>query len=227
MQNFLLNGYFLQLLSGAWVTVKLALASVICGLLLGILFALAESARYRWLQKPISACIALLRGLPELLILFFIYFGISGLLSFFFKHYVNVSNFMIGVITLSLIFGAYASQIFRGAFASVPWGQVEAAKALGLTPARIWFAVKWPLAWRFAMPGLSNLWLVILKDTALVSLIGLAETMNQAQLAATSTAKPFLFYSGAALIYLVLTTFSQFVLNYLNHQAEKHLLIEH
>jgi His/Glu/Gln/Arg/opine family amino acid ABC transporter permease subunit len=227
MHSFLEQAYILQLIAGAWVTIKLAFSSLFLGLALGVIFALAETLRLTWVQKPFYAFISLLRGLPELLVLFFIYFGLGALLPLFFKKYGDISTFLVGVITLGLIFGAYASQVFRGAFAAVPFGQIEAAQALGLSPIRVWFAVRWPLAWRFALPGLTNLWLVILKDTALVSLIGLAEVMNRAQLAASSTAKPFFYYLAACCIYLALTSVSQIFLNFLHRQADKHLLIEH
>lgn len=217
------DGYFLQIMQGTWTTVQVAVCALLLGVLLGLLGALAESSRFRLLRYFATTFISILRGLPELLILFFVYFGGTILLSHLSGHYVNVSSFLAGVIGLAFIFGAYASQTFRGAFLAVPYGQMEAAKALGMGRWQIFKRIQMPQAWRHAIPGLGNLWLVLLKDTALVSLIGLADLMNKSQIASSATHKPFTFFLLAALIYLILTSVSQQLLNRFNRNANRYL----
>lgn len=205
-----LDGYSLQLLKGTVVTLIVAVSSLFLGLILGLVGAAGELSHLKILQKTSRAITTVLRGLPELLIIFALYFGGTALLSSLFQTNVEVNALTAGIIALSLIFGAYATQTFRGGFLAISKGQREAAQALGLSQWRVFKQVLLPQAFKHALPGLGNLWLVLLKDTALVSLIGLADLMNTAQLAASTTRKPFTFYFVAALIYLALTTASQF-----------------
>lgn len=219
----LFSGYFPQILSGAWVTVQVACCSLVLGLILGLLGASLESSKWRWLRYTATSLISIIRGIPELLVLFFIYFGGTILLTSLAGHYVNVSAFLAGVVGLALIFGSYASQVFRGAFLAIPIGQIEAARALGLNRSLIFIHIQLPQAWRHALPGLSNLWLVLLKDTALVSLIGLADLMNKSQVAASTTHEPFVFFLTAAVLYLVMTSVSQWIMGKLSANATRHL----
>lgn len=220
----LFNGFLPQLLLGTWITIQVACGSLILGLLFGLLGALAESSKNTFLRYTATSIISIIRGLPELVVLFIIYFGATYLFIQLAGPQANISAFLAGIFSLALIFGAYASQIFRGAFLAVPFGQIEAARALGLNNAQIFIHIQLPQAWRFALPGLGNLWLVLLKDTALVSLIGLGDLMNKAQLATNATQKPFLFYLTAAFIYLILTSVSQIVMHKLNRKAKKYIL---
>ncbi len=217
------SGYFPQILSGAWITIQVACCSLVLGLILGLLGALLESCKWRWLRYLATALISIVRGVPELLVLFFIYFGGTLLLTSLAGHYINVSAFVAGVVGLALIFGSYASQVFRGAFLAIPIGQIEAARALGLNQWLIFKRIQLPQAWRHALPGLSNLWLVLLKDTALVSLIGLADLMNKSQVAASTTHQPFVFFLTAAFLYLVMTSFSQWIMSKLSANATRHI----
>ncbi len=219
----LFHGFLPQLLQGAWVTIQVAICSLILGLVFGLIGASAESSKWRWLRYVAVAIISVIRGLPELLVLFFIYFGGTLLLTHVFNHYVDVSSFAAGVFALALIFGSYASQVFRGSFLAIPFSQIEAAQALGLKRWQIFHRIQLPQAWRHALPGLSNLWLVLLKDTALVSLIGLADLMNKSQVAASTTHRPFVFFLTAALIYLVFTSLSQLAMNKLSTKAAEHI----
>ena len=207
------DGYLLQILLGTITTLELAISAAIFGLCVGLLGALLESIPYSWLKYLTASIIFIVRGLPELLVLFFIYFGMTEILSQIFHRYIDVSAFMAGVIALGLIFGSYASQVFRGAFLTIDPGQIEAGKALGLTHFQIIKRIQLPQAWRHALPGLGNLWLILLKDTAIVTLIGLTDMMNQAKLAASTTHEPFYFYLIAAGIYLIITSISQKLLD--------------
>jgi arginine transport system permease protein len=204
------EGYSLQILWGALTTVAVAISAFFFGLLLAFLGAWGELSQNPFINKPVLTLTALIRGVPELLILFGIYFGGSALLSWITGQDIQVNSFIAGVFALGLIFAAYGSQTLRGAFLAVPMGQREAAQALGLPASYTFCHILFPQAWRYAFPGIGNLWLVLLKDSALVSLLGLSDLMNKAELASSNTHQPFKFYMIAAIIFLGLTTLSQF-----------------
>lgn len=214
-----LYGFLPQLLIATWLSIRLALCALILGLFLGILGASIEMSRLRLVRLIGGFFITLIRGLPELLVIFCVYFGAMFFLSKGAANPINISPFWAGVVALGLLFGAYASQAFRGAFLVIPPGQAEAAAALGFTPWQIFWIVSLPQAWRHALPGLSNLWLVLLKDTALVSLIGLSDLMSSARLAASTTHKPFTFYLAAAALYLTLTSVSHTVVQHISQKT--------
>ncbi|WP_423062291.1 ABC transporter permease [Candidiatus Paracoxiella cheracis] len=217
------EGYGSLLLTGVAMTLAVSLSALVLGMLLAILTTLIELSSFQWLKKIVSGVNSLIRGLPELLVLFGIYFGGSVLLTELLNRPMQVSAFISGVLALALIFASYASQTLRGAFSAIPKGQAEAGKALGLSGCWVFLKILLPQAWRHALPGLSNLWLVLLKDSALVALIGLGDLMNKAQLAASTTHQPLKFYMIAACLFLILTTVSQLVLNRFIRTANKSL----
>ncbi|MBL0522333.1 MULTISPECIES: arginine ABC transporter permease ArtQ [Aeromonas] len=198
------------LLDAAWMTLGLALASLVGGMVLALAFSAAELSKLRWLVWPVATLTTLIRGLPELLVVLFIYFGSTQVLFLITGEYVEFSPFACGVLALSLLFASYATQTLRAALNAVPAGQRLAALALGLGKGHIFFRIVLPQAWRHALPGLGNQWLVLLKDTALVSLIGVNEMMRQAQMASASTYQPFTWYAAAALIYLAISLVSEY-----------------
>ncbi|WP_324041342.1 arginine ABC transporter permease ArtQ [Aeromonas caviae] len=198
------------LLDAAWMTLGLALASLIGGMVLALAFSAAELSKQRALVWPVATLTTLIRGLPELLVVLFIYFGSTQVLFLITGEYVEFSPFACGVLALSLLFASYATQTLRAALNAVPAGQRLAAQALGLGKGHTFFRIVLPQAWRHALPGLGNQWLVLLKDTALVSLIGVNEMMRQAQMASASTYQPFTWYAAAALIYLAISLVSEF-----------------
>ena len=198
------------LLDAAWMTLGLALASLVGGMALALGFSAAELSKSSWLVWPVATLTTLIRGLPELLVVLFIYFGSTQVLFLITGEYVEFSPFACGVLALSLLFASYATQTLRAALNAVPAGQRLAALALGLGKSHIFFRIVLPQAWRHALPGLGNQWLVLLKDTALVSLIGVNEMMRQAQMASASTYQPFTWYAAAALIYLAISLVSEF-----------------
>ncbi|MBL0590697.1 arginine ABC transporter permease ArtQ [Aeromonas veronii] len=198
------------LLDAAWMTLGLALASLVGGMVLALAFSAAELSKKRALVWPVATLTTLIRGLPELLVVLFIYFGSTQVLFLITGEYVEFSPFACGVLALSLLFASYATQTLRAALNAVPSGQRLAAMALGLGKGHIFFRIVLPQAWRHALPGLGNQWLVLLKDTALVSLIGVNEMMRQAQMASASTYEPFTWYAAAALIYLAISLVSEY-----------------
>ncbi|HFQ5289172.1 TPA: arginine ABC transporter permease ArtQ [Vibrio vulnificus] len=204
-----LTGYSLSLAQASWMTIQLALVSLAVGLVLAVVFAGGEITRHRLVKWPTTALVTVLRGLPELLVVLFIYFGSTQVLFLLTGDFIEVSPFLSGVIALSLIFASYASQTIRGALKAVNKGQREAASALGMSKSRTFFRIVLPQAVRHALPGLTNQWLVLLKDTALVSLIGVTDLLKQAQLTSAATHEAFTWYATAAAIYLVITLVTQ------------------
>ena len=199
---------FLSLMfTAALMTLGLAVCSLVAGLLLSMLFAVLEANRV--VGKPMAVLVALLRGLPEILVVLLVYFGSSEVVEMITGEYIEFGAFGCGVFALSLIFAAYASQTLRGAIQAIPKGQWESGAALGLSKGYTFLHIIMPQVWRHALPGLSNQWLVLLKDTALISLIGVDDLMRQAQLINTNTHQPFTWYGIAALIYRVVTLVSQ------------------
>ena len=201
------SDYFSLMLTAALMTLGLAVCSLVLGLFLGMLFAVLEANRF--VGKPTSVLVALLRGLPEILVVLLVYFGSSELVELLTGEYIEFGAFGCGVFALSLIFAAYASQTLRGAIQAIAKGQWESGTALGLSKGYTFLRIIMPQVWRHALPGLSNQWLVLLKDTALISLIGVDDLMRQAQLINTNTHQPFTWYGIAALIYLLVTLVSQ------------------
>ena len=201
------SDYFSLMLTAALMTLGLAVWSLVLGLFLGMLFAVLEANRF--VGKPTTVLVALLRGLPEILVVLLVYFGSSELVELLTGEYIEFGAFGCGVFALSLIFAAYASQTLRGAIQAIAKGQWESGTALGLSKGYTFLRIIMPQVWRHALPGLTNQWLVLLKDTALISLIGVDDLMRQAQLINTNTHQPFTWYGIAALIYLLVTLVSQ------------------
>lgn len=197
-----IHGFGGQLLQGAAVTLELAGLSLAFGVVFGILGAAAKMSPFPWLRGPVTLLTNVVRGVPEFLILLICYFTLPDLLSSALGRRLELSPLVAGVFALSLVFASYASETFRGGFLAVPPGQLEAARAFGMAPGRIFVRIHLPQAWRYVLPGLSNLWQTLLKDTSLVSVLGLEEIMRKADIARQVTKRPFDFYLAAALIYL-------------------------
>lgn len=223
--NIDLYGFGPALAAGTLMTVQLALSALCLGLLLGLLGALAKTSPYKPLQWLGGFYSTLVRGVPELLWVLLIYFGTVSLMSKL-GDLLNIpglelSAFSAGVIALGLCFGAYATEVFRGAILAIPKGHREAGLALGLSKARIFSRLILPQMWRIALPGLGNLFMILMKDTALVSVIGLEEIMRHSQVAVTVTKQPFTFYMVAAIIYLGLTILAMIGMHFLEKRAAR------
>lgn len=221
-----LQGFGHLLASGAWITVQLALCSLVVGLALGILGASAKLSSSKVANTLGNTYTLLIRGMPELLLVLTIYFGSSAVLMaiaslFGYDEYIELSPFVAGVTALSIAFGAYATEVFRSAIQEIPKGQTEAAMALGMNRLQTFRRIVLPQVWRLALPGLGNLFLVLLKDTALVSVIGLNELMRQTAVAVGNTKEPFTFYFAAAMVYLLMTSISMAGLHLLERRANR------
>lgn len=223
--NFDLYGFGPALAAGTLMTIKLALSALCLGLVLGLLGALAKTSPYKPLQWLGGSYSTIVRGVPELLWVMLIYFSTVNVLRELGEALgvgsLELSPFAAGVIALGLCFGAYSTEVFRGALLAIPKGHREAGQALGLSKTRILWRLTMPQMWRIAMPGLGNLFMILMKDTALVSVIGLTEIMRQAQIAVTSTKQAMTFYLVAAIIYLSLTIISMIGLHLLEKRASR------
>ncbi|PWB32517.1 ABC transporter permease [Pseudomonas sp. SDI] len=223
--NIDLHGFGPALLAGTLMTVKLALSALCLGLVLGLLGALAKTSPYKPLQWLGGFYSTLVRGVPELLWVLLIYLGTVSLMNQI-GAWLNIpdlalSAFAAGVIALGLCFGAYATEVFRGAILAIPKGHREAGLALGLSKGRILSKLILPQMWRIALPGLGNLFMILMKDTALVSVIGLEEIMRRSQTAVTVTKEPFTFYVVAALMYLGLTVLAMIGMHFMEKRAAR------
>lgn len=216
-----LHGFGHLLLTGTWITLKLAFTSLFFGLLLGLIGAAAKLSPVRALRWVATTYTTLIRGVPELLLVLIIYFGTTELLLRLFDQYIEISAFAAGVTALSIAFGAYATEVFRSALQEIPKGQRESAMAMGMNRWQTFTRILMPQLWRIAIPGLGNLFLVLLKDTALVSVIGLDDLMRQAYVAAGFTKLPFTFYLAAAFIYLLLTIIFMQAIRFLEIRANR------
>ena len=213
----LLEGYGPQLWAGTLQTVDLAFGSVILAFILGLAGAAAKLSAYRFLYLPATLYTTLVRGVPDLVLMLLLYYSVQDLLNRITdalgQPQFDIDPFVAGISVLGFIYGAYFTETFRGAVLAVPRGQWEAAMAFGFAPSRAFYRVVFPQMMRFALPGINNNWQVILKATALVSLIGLHDVVRAAQDAAVATSAKgayhaFFFLVVVALIYLVLTTAS-------------------
>jgi His/Glu/Gln/Arg/opine family amino acid ABC transporter permease subunit len=207
-----LHGYGWQLLEGAGMTLRVAAAVLGPGLALGLAGALAKLSRFRPARALADAYTTVIRGVPELVILLLFFFGgtvlFTRLSERFGGGYLEIDAFTAGVVALSLVFGGYATEVFRAAILAVPKGEIEAGRAVGMSRGLLFRRIVLPHVWRYALPGLGNIWLVLLKDTSLVSVVGLDELMRKTYVGAGSTRDPLPFYVTAALLYLSFTIVS-------------------
>ncbi|MDX8537505.1 MULTISPECIES: ABC transporter permease [Mesorhizobium] len=209
------DGWLDDIASGAAVTVLLALATLPIGLTIGFFVALGKQSEEPSLRIAANIYTTIFRGLPELVTLFLFFFGGPLILQYLIRLVrpeatIDVNAFVAGMIVLAIIFSAYASEVFLSAFRAIPKGQYEGGYAVGLSYGQTMRKVILPQLVRIAFPGLENCWLSLLKDTSLVSVVGLAETLRQAGVAARVTKHTFLFFSVAAAVFLILAVISSF-----------------
>ncbi|HFG2121757.1 TPA: ABC transporter permease [Vibrio cholerae] len=241
-----LQGYEASILKGALLTIEVAVLSLLLAMLLGMLGALAKMAPYRWARAIATLYTTIIRGIPDLVLMMLIFFGGQILLNnglswvnefinqwltardpnhewvAYLPDYVNISPFVAGVLTIGFIFGAYMAETFRGAILAVDKGELEAAKAYGMSAAMSFRRILLPQMIRHAIPGFGNNWLVLLKTTALVSIIGLEDMVRISSLAAGSTKMPFTFYMAVAVIFLFFTSVSTGLLKLLERKFSIH-----
>lgn len=208
-----LVAYAPLLARGAVTTIALAVLGFALATVFGGLGAAGRLGGGRILQAAVVVYTTVVRGVPDLVMMLLIYFGGQLLvnqlmLAMGSEDYVDVNPFVAGVVSIGFIYGAYMTETFRGAILAVPRGQLEAGHAYGMSGMQVFGRILLPQMVRHALPSFGNNWLVLLKTTALLSIVGLEDMVRRARLAAGSTHEPFTFYLAVALIYLALTTIS-------------------
>ncbi len=219
----MLHGFLPSILQGGLITLAVALNSLMIAVLLGLAGAGMKLSRSRGLRLLAGAYTTIIRGVPDMVLMLLIFFGGQTIVNALaakagYDGYVDVNPFIAGVLTIGFIFGAYLTETFRGAIMAVPAGQREAGIAYGMSSSQVFARIVFPQMVRFAIPSFANNWLVLVKSTALVSVIGLGDMMQRAGLAAGATREPFTFYTAVALLYLAITTVSVLLLNALQRR---------
>jgi octopine/nopaline transport system permease protein len=199
------------LLLAALMTLAVSVSAFFAGLVFGTLGAAAKIGGGSLLGWLAAGYTTLMRGVPDLLVIYLFYFGGSAVMTqmarwFGGTGFFGLNGFMVGVLAVGLVSGAYQTEVLRGAYAAIPRGEVEAARVSGMSQATMLRRITGPLALRTALPGMGNVWQMVLKESALISVTGLVDLMRQTEVAAGSTRLPFLFYAAAAGLYLLMTT---------------------
>lgn len=220
------DGWGDELLAGAWITISIALATLPFGLAGGLMIALGKRSHSSILRGIATLYTTIFRGVPELLTLYVIYFGIQILVqqlwtALGFSGQVEFSPFVAGMVALGVVLAAFSAEVWLGALNAIQKGQREAAASLGLTRFQAFRLVIFPQLMRVALPGLGNNWMVLLKETSLVSVITLQDTMFIATRANVVTKEPFLFFGAAAVIYLFFSLISAWGFDRLEARANR------
>ena len=212
------NGWGDELFIATLMTVAVSITAMLIGFLFALIFTPLKLSKYKILNLIGNFYTTVIRGVPELLVIYLFFFGGSGAIMyvasiFGYFEYIEINAFITGSFAIGIISGAYSTEVFRGAIQSIDKGQFEASKVLGFNKYIHFFKVIMPQMLRLALPNISNVWQITLKDTSLISVTGLVEIMRQSYIAAGSTRDPLLFYSFAAVLYLLLTFVSMKFLN--------------
>ena len=220
------TGWGDELFYATLMTIAVSITAMLIGFIFSIIFTPLKLSKYKSLNLIGNFYTTVVRGVPELLVIYLFYFGSSGALMyvasiFGYYEYIEINAFITGSMAIGIISGAYSTEVFRGAIQSIDKGQFEAAKVLGLSKIAQFYKIILPQMLRLAIPNLSNIWQITLKDTALISVTGLVEIMRQSRIAAGATRDPLFFYSIAALIFLMLTFLSMRLINKLELKYRK------
>ncbi len=210
---FDLKGYGWMLWDGVQLTIAVAICAMVVALLLGLIGAWGKLSTSRATRLAAETYTTVIRGVPELILILLVYYGVPTLIqdvaeTMGFDIFIDFNSFIAGVLTIGFVYGAFATEVFRGAYQAVPRGQIEAAYAIGMSRILMARRILLPQMWRFALPGLGNVWMVLIKATALISIIQLPELMRNTDIAARAVRQPFTFFFAASLIYLAITVVS-------------------
>lgn len=229
---FTLHGYGPLLFEGVKLTIIVGIGAMVIAIFLGLAAALCKLSRFKLPALAAEIYTTVIRGIPELVLILLVYYGaptlIQDIASIFGKEiYIEIKPMAAGILTIGFIYGAFSTEVFRGAFIAVPKGQIEAARACGMNSLLAFRRILLPQMWRFAIPGLGNIWMVLIKATALVSVIQLPELMRNTDIAARNTHKPFTCYFAASLIYLAITILSLVFQQWAEKRAGRGVRREH
>ena len=221
-----LHGYGWQMMLGLGMTIQAALASIALAVLIGLIAAAGKLSPIRPRRIVAEIYTVTIRGIPDYILLILVFFGTSNVLQaiarqFGSDEYIEMPPFPASVFAIGFVYGAFTTEVFRGAILAVPKGQIEAAKAVGMSPLLLWRRILMPQVIRYAIPGLGNVWLVLLKATALMSIVNLEELTRKAAISAGYTKDPFTFFIVAAFLYLCLTIVSNVGLELLERRASR------
>ncbi|WP_392566853.1 histidine ABC transporter permease HisQ [Utexia brackfieldae] len=208
--------YLPALLQGMLITLQLAICAVVLAISIGLLGALGKLSKNRLIASVFKLYTSVIRGIPDLVLMLLVFYGVQIWANMLTKAlgfaHVDIDPMIAGIITLGFIYGAYFTETFRGAYLAVSKGQIEAAKAFGFSGRQTFVYILFPQMMRFALPGIANNWLVILKATALVSILGLQDLIKVTKLAGVVTHQPLYFALVAGGFYLFFTTVSHLIL---------------
>jgi len=212
------TGWGDELFIATLMTIAVSITAMFIGFLFALIFTPLKLSKNKFLNIIGNSYTTVIRGVPELLVIYLFFFGGSGAVMyvasiFGYNDYIEINAFITGSCAIGIISGAYSTEVFRGAIQSIDKGQFEASKVLGIKKNIQFYKVVLPQMLRLAIPNLSNVWQITLKDTSLISVTGLVEIMRQSYIAAGSTRDPLFFYSFAAVLYLLLTYFSMKLIN--------------
>jgi len=212
------TGWGDELFRATLMTIAVSLTAMVIGFSFAAIFTPLKLSKYKSLNLVANIYTTVIRGVPELLVIYLFFFGGSGAIMFVasmfgYNEYIEINAFITGSFAIGIISGAYSTEVFRGAIQSIDKGQFEAAKVLGFSKFKQFYKIILPQMLRLAIPNLSNVWQITLKDTSLISVTGLVEIMRQSYIAAGSTRDPLFFYSFAAVLYLLLTFLSMKLIN--------------
>ena len=217
-----LEGYGQLILAGTWVTLKISFLSLVVSFLIGLAGALAKLSANPVLAWGAGLYTTLIRGIPALVLMLLLYFSVQMGLNRVTEHFglnqLDIEPVSAAVMVLGFIYGAYFTETFRGAYLAVPRGQMEAALAIGMPWTRAFRRIQFPQMMRFALPGVANNWLVLIKTAGLVSLLGVNDMVKAARQAGNATSRQFYFYGVVAVIFLAITSLSQILLQYLERR---------
>ena len=212
------TGWGDELFRATLMTIAVSITAMMIGFSFAAIFTPLKLSKFKSLNLVSNIYTTVIRGVPELLVIYLFFFGGSGAIMFVasmfgYNEYIEINAFLTGSFAIGIISGAYSTEVFRGAIQSIDKGQFEAAKVLGLSKFKQFYKIILPQMLRLAIPNLSNVWQITLKDTSLISVTGLVEIMRQSYIAAGSTRDPLFFYSFAAVLYLLLTYISMKLIN--------------
>jgi octopine/nopaline transport system permease protein len=220
------TGWGALLLVAAAMTLAVTATALAIGAVLGTAVAAAKLSGNLLLVTLGNIYTTVFRGVPELLIIYLIYFGGSSAVTSLgqwlgYEGFLGLPSFAAGALAVGIISGAYQAEVYRGAYLAIARGELEAALAIGMHRSMRFRRIIMPQVLRYAIPGLGNVWQLSLKDSALISVTGLAELMRTSQVAAGSTRQYFLFFIVGGVLYLILTTLSDRVFNGAERRANK------
>ena len=211
-----------MILEGMVLTIEVALLSLLIAVILGLVGAMAKLSKSRIARSGANVYTTLIRGIPDLVLMTIIFYGgqiqLNNIGDFLGWDYIDISPFVAGTLTIGFIFGAYMTETFRGGILAVSKGEIEAAHAFGMKRQQVFMRITLPLMVRHSLPGFGNNSMVLAKTTALVAVIGLHDMVYNAGLAAGATRQPFTFYLVVAMLFLVITGFSDFGLRWANRR---------